>query len=58
MNRIAFTTVAGGLADETIRQRGVRIDAAMARCIMPLADDEEGRAWDEEADRRASLRAA
>lgn len=51
MKKIMMTVIAANSA-ETTAQRQARIDAAVARCVMPIGDD-EARIWDEIACQRA-----
>jgi len=44
MKKIAFTAITGGLV-KTDAVRRANVDAAVARCVLPI-DEEEGRAWD------------
>ena len=51
MKKIIMTIIAANVA-ETAAQRQARIDAAVARCVMPIGED-EARIWDEIAGQRA-----
>lgn len=51
MKKIIMTVVAANLIDAAAQQQA-RIDAAVARCVMPIGED-EARIWDEIASQRA-----